>query len=160
VRYVGVRALAIVAIGACAAAPSSAITSKHAPVAATTIPPLFAPLFRDGARWTLPAETTVGDGAGHHETKPGNVTCAIAHTRTLAQAWLAELRCSGIVADQPVDGVLVATAAGLWHVEVPLAELTDARVAELASTSMSIDATPHAREHTNDLGSGEQEKAT
>jgi len=160
VRSIDVRALTIVAIGACAAAPSAPITSKRGPIVATGIPSLFAPLFRDGARWTFDAETTVGDGAGHHDTKPGRITCSIAHTRALAHAWLAELACTGIVADQSADGVLVATAAGLWHVETPLAEMTDARVAELAPTSMSIDATPHTREHTNTLSENEQETYT
>jgi hypothetical protein len=137
----------IVAMMACAAAPPAVVTNRatagHAP------PPLFAPLFRDGASWRFTAETKVTDDSGHHEVRPGVVTCSVHHARENAKTWIAELGCSGIETDQPIDVTIVATAAGLWYF--------DHRPIELAPATMAIAARPEIGTHRHDLGSGETE---
>jgi hypothetical protein len=148
VRSIVVRAVVIVALMACAAAPTAVVTNRgtegHGP------PRLFAPLFREGASWRFTAETRITDDNGHHEVRPGVVTCAISHVRETANTWLAELRCRGIETDQPIDGTLVATRAGLWHF--------DHAAVDPRPDTMAIAAEPRdGAQHQRDLGSGETE---
>src|SRR5262249_1503920 len=152
-RFDRVRLLAIVAIAACAAAPSPVpsrpVTNRQP--ATPVVPALFAPLFRAGASWTFTADTTIHDQNGHADHKPGTVTCPTRAARASREAGTADFACPGTVADQPIDGVLVATATGLWHVDVPVAEITDARVATLREATRSIGADPVVGDHTNTL---------
>jgi hypothetical protein len=146
VRYLEVRAVVIVALMACAAAPPAVTnrgTSGHG------LPALFAPLFREGASWRFTAETRITDDNGHHEIKPGAVTCAVSHVRETDRRWVAELRCTGIETDQSIDGTLVATDTGLWHFDHVAGETTP--------DTMAIAPHPTVGDHRHDLDDGERE---
>lgn len=154
-RYDGVKTLLVVAVAACAAAPPPPISNRPEG-ASEAIPSLFAPLFRPRT-WSFSGETRVGGDRNNHTTRSSPVDCAIKSTRTLTHAWLADFACTGIVADQPIDGTLIATTAGLWHVTEPIGAITDATVAKLSPLAMLIDADPHPREHTTAVTDTEQE---
>ena len=137
----------IVALMACAAAPTAVVTNRA--TVGRGPPRLFAPLFREGASWRFTAETKITDDSGHHEVRPGVVTCAVHHAHETATTWIAELGCQGIETDQPIHVTLVATQAGLWHFDHGPGELTP--------VTMAIAAEPQEGTREHDLGSGETE---